>query len=185
MNGSAARRTFAAWLLTVSVLGGCGMSSGAAQPTPTAGAEGLPVNPAIAQVAASALTADAADALQACGFANFDSKHPGAGGLKIGVVASMGLVSPGRDAAKYALLDGAPEIDTTTPLWLIVTDTTWILLPMGTDELREATCVVPDGQWGSALWFVTGDRRHRDGSIESPRPHPDSQVIWKLPPLGP
>jgi hypothetical protein len=169
-------------LLALAALAACGPS---ATGTAVAVPAGLPIDPAIEPVSGSHPSPEAAAALAACGFANFDPQHSGAGGLDIHRVAGMGKVTPGRNVTKYAPLAGTPEIATDEPLWVIVTDDAWITLGWDADGHRGATCTVPDGDWGQSIWFVTGDSRKTDGTIETPRTAPGVRPTWRLPPLAP
>ena len=142
------------------------------------------IDAAIDQISASSPTKDAAAALDACGITNFNPDQPGkvAANFGTGIVTGMGLVTPGRDANKYAPLGSAPEIQTDSPIWVITTNSDWISFPTVNGELRNATCVVPAGDWGRATWFATGDVRI-DNAVVTPKP--ELPPTLRLPALAP
>ena len=159
---------------------GSGGTTATAVSTPASTAASLP---AMAAVSASKPSAEAMRALDACGITNFDPARNTSGTIYgIGIVTGMGLVTPGRDAGKYAPIGPAPELDTDKPLWVITTDAEWRSAPLAAGEVRNATCVVEDVAGADSIWFVTGDERV-DGIITTPVP------LWpatlRLPSLAP
>lgn len=121
-------------------------------------------------------------ALDACGITRFESDHPGVmAELGIDVVDRMGLVTPGRDANRFAPLGNAREIKTDSPAWVIVTKG-WIELPLAPGRLLDATCVVTVGRWEEPSWFATGGREI-DGGFRTPFPQPSPDLA--LPTLAP
>lgn len=142
----------------------------------------VPVDANLTPVSRSEPGPDAAAALDACGITNFNPDQPGkvSANLGIDVVAGMGLIKPGRDAAKYAPLGKAPEIQTDDALWVITTNDTWLSFAGVSAELQHATCVVPDQHWESPSWLTTGDVRSGELVVTPP---PVEQPVLRLPEL--
>jgi hypothetical protein len=148
--------------------------AGIAVPTTTAEA-GPPIDATIAPVSASHPSADAAAALTACGIVRSDGY-----GYGIGIVSGMGLVSPGRNANRYAAIGNTPETQIDSPLWVITTSGN-VELPLG-GTLTDPTCIVAPGST-RRLWLVTGPSVGTNGVSTTPMPQPPA--VLRLPPLAP
>ena len=132
-------------------------------------------------------------ALDACGITAYDPANVGSGPVGpangIDKVTGMGLVSPARDAGKYAGLGTPPDIDprldTDPPAWVITTATDWVTDPweLHGRPFRNPTCVVIQGVWAQPMWFVTGDRQNPNGAVSTPLAK--YAPVWRLPPLAP
>lgn len=149
------------------------------QPTQEVEPKSPSVDPAITPVSASRPDTDSARALDACSITDTEGRFGSNGPLGIEIVSGMGKVIPARDAVKYVALNGAPEIATDAPAWIITTNG-WISLPLVDPMLKDPTCVFVNNR---DYWYVTGDARSSDGKIQTPMPLPAPP--YRLPALIP
>lgn len=136
--------------------------------------ESLPIDPNMEAVSRSSPRPAASQALEACGFDDFQQRP-------LSMVAGMGKAASGYAARDYAPLTGRePELMTQGPVWMIqlsgeLTD------PFTGEVSMDALCVSIDGQAG---YYSIGDIVLSDGSIHTPRPVPDPPE-YSLPSLAP
>jgi hypothetical protein len=137
-----------------------------------------PIDTSLVPVSATNPDPDSSAALDACSLTDTTGRFGDNGPLGIGYVTGLGKVAPASEAVKYVGLDGAPEIATTDPAWVITTSG-WITLPLGR-PMKDPTCVFVND---AAYWYVTGDTRSDDGVIVTPMPVAPREL--RLPPLAP
>jgi hypothetical protein len=125
--------------------------------------------------------AGAASALDACGITNFAQTDVGST-FGIEVVTGMALVTPGRDANKYAPIGNSPDIKTDLPAWVITTNGWLTLGPFAAGPAENPTCVVVVGDWSNPQWYITGDQKIGE-VIVTPLPQPSP--VMELPALAP
>lgn len=131
-------------------------------------------------VSRSSISPGAAQALEACGIAKTSADD---GSLfSLDVVTGMGLVTPGRDANRYAPIGNASEIKTDKPAWIITTEGWLTLGPFAAGPARNPTCFVVAGEWDDFAWFVTGDQQIGE-AVVTPFPQPSPDLT--LPALAP
>jgi hypothetical protein len=96
-------------------------------------------------------------------------------------VSGIGLIDPAKNADSYVPLGYSPELMVDAPAWVITTSG-WISGLATPDSFEDATCIVVDGAWGTANWYVTGSTLH-EGVVITPRP--EIAPTLRLPPLAP
>lgn len=122
-------------------------------------------------------------ALDSCGITNFDPDRPHSLlNLGIDVVSGMALITPGRDANKYAPLGNSPDIKTDKPAWVITT-TGWLTLGVfSAGPAENPTCVVVAEDWDNVQWYLTGNQMIDDNLVT---PGPQPSALFSLPSLTP
>ena len=126
-------------------LGLASLPGAGGEPAPTA-PPAAPVDTTIPPVSRANPGADAQQALDACGVAQYGLDH----------VASMGLVTHARDADQYARLSPqAPLLDSDAPAWVVQLRGE-IPQPMSGEIWIDPTCVVVSGQ---SSFYATGPVR--------------------------
>lgn len=170
------RRGFTAILVAAGFLVACGASTTASDPTAVTTRDLPPIDTSIEAVSASKPDAESSAALDACSLTDTTGRFGSNGPLGLDRVSGMGKVTPASAAVKYVALEGAPEIATAAPAWVITTSG-WITLPLGR-PMKDPTCVYVNGE---AYWYVTGDSIAIDGAVVTPMPVQTPEL--RLPPL--
>jgi len=141
--------------------------------TPTARAS-LPVDPSMEAVSRSSPQPAAKQALEACGFNDFQQRP-------LSMVAGMGKAPSGYAARDYAPLTGRePELMTEAPVWMIQF-TGEMPNPFAGEVWIDPLCVVINGEAG---FYGIGDTILPDGSVSTPLPVAELPS-YSLPSLAP
>lgn len=147
------------------------------------GASLAPIDSALTPISKSNPTDRAKLALDACGITNFNPGHLGVVTpiYGIDIVTGMALVSPARNAPNYVPLGYSPLLQSDAAAWIITTSG-WTTAPLAPGSIENGTCIVVDGDWGNANWYVTGNSEV-GGVITTPQPQ--AAPVLRLPPLAP